>query len=151
MNSSTLFDPSLMTPLDCSQVGRIGEHLVTAILSGYGYEVHHTAGSGYDLLVMLPDQKGVIRVDVKTKKAATGARLYNIKKGKTTTFREYESGVCDVFALVCLEDTSVTFEKCDNYDGKTSIYLNRVAHQETCPYTAWQLAIGNDLDMAIAS
>lgn len=138
MNSRSLFNPNLMTPLDATQVGRIGEHLVAAMLAGYGYEVHHTAGSGYDLLVMLPNDTGVIRVDVKTKKAATGARLFSIRKGKTTTFREYEAGVCDVFALVCLEDTSVTFEKCDDYAGRNSIYLNRLEHQATCPHTAWQ-------------
>ena len=130
-----------MSNLDATQVGRIGEYLVAAILSGYGYEVHHTAGSGYDLLVMLPNNDGTIRVDVKTKKAATGARLYSIRKGKTTTFREYEAGGCDVFALVCLEDMSVAFERCDNYDGKNSIYINRLIHQETCPYSTWQSSI----------
>ena len=138
MNSKPLFNPNLMDPLDATQVGRIGEHLVAAVVAGYGYEVHHTAGSGYDLLVMLPDDSGVIRVDVKTKKAATGARLYSIRKGKTTTFREYEAGDCDIFALVCLEDMSVTFEKCADYDGKNSIYLNRLIHRDTCPHTAWQ-------------
>ena len=141
MNPKILFNPNLMSKLDATQVGRIGEYLVAAILSGYGYEVHHTAGSGYDLLVMLPDNAGTLRVDVKTKKAATGARLYSIRKGKTTTFREYEAGGCDVFALVCLEDMSVAFEKCDDYDGKKSIYINRLIHQETCPYSTWQSSI----------
>jgi len=141
MNSKPLFNPNLMDSLDATQVGRIGEHLVAAVVAGYGYEVHHTAGSGYDLLVMLPEDDGVVRVDVKTKKAATGARLYSIRKGKTTTFREYEAGDCDIFALVCLEDMSVTFEKCADYDGKNSIYLNRLLHKDTCPYTAWQQSI----------
>ena len=141
MSSRALFNPELMEPLDATQVGRIGEHLVAAMLAGYGYEVHHTAANGYDLLVMLPDDAGVIRIDVKTKKAATGARQYNIRKGKTTTFREYEAGTCDVFALVCLEDTSVTFEKCDDYDGKNAIYLNRLVHKDTCPHRAWQECI----------
>lgn len=141
MTAKTIFNPSLMTNLDATQVGRIGEYLVAAILSGYGYEVHHTAGNGYDLLVMLPENAGTIRVDVKTKKAATGARLYSIRKGKTTTFREYEAGICDVFALVCLEDMSVSFEKCNDYDGKKSIYINRLLHQETCPYSTWQSSI----------
>ena len=86
MSFKPLFDPSLMNPLDATQVGRIGEHLVAAIVSGYGYEVHHTAGSGYDLLVMLPEDAGVIRVDVKTKKAATGARLYSIGKVRLPRF-----------------------------------------------------------------
>lgn len=138
MTAKTLFNPDFMTDLDATQIGRIGEHLVAAILAGFGYEVHHTAGAGYDLLVMLPGDEGVIRVDVKTKKAATGARLYSIRKGKTTTFREYKAGNCDVFALVCLEDMSVTFEMCSDYDGKNSIYLNREEHVETCPHSAWQ-------------
>ena len=130
-----------MNDLDASQVGKIGEYLVAAVLSGYGYDVHHANGKGYDLLVMLPDNDGVIRVDVKTKKAATGARLFNIRKGKTTTFREYEAGLCDVFALVCLEDMSVSFERCSDYDGKNAIYINRLTHQGTCPYTAWNSSI----------
>jgi len=138
MTAKTLFNPDFMTDLDATQIGRIGEHLVAAILAGFGYEVHHTAGAGYDLLVMLPGDEGIIRVDVKTKKAATGARLYSIRKGKTTTFREYKAGNCDVFALVCLEDMSVTFEMCSDYDGKNSIYLNREEHVETCPHSAWQ-------------
>jgi len=141
MKTDSLFDPNRMNSLDASQVGRIGEHLVAAMLAGYGHEVHHTAGNGYDLLVMLPDTSDTIRVDVKTKKAATNARRFNIKKGKTTTFREYEAGICDVFALVCLEDTSVTFEKCDDYVGKSGIYLNGRTHRGTCPYSAWKECI----------
>lgn len=141
MTQMSLFNPDHMDPLDATQVGRVGEYLVAAMLSGYGYDVHHTSSNGYDLLVMLPEDKGIIRVDVKTKKAATGSRLFSIRKGKTTTFREYEAGSCDVFALVCLEDTSVTFEKCRDYDGKNSIYLNRQTHQDTCPFTAWNTVI----------
>ena len=149
MTSKTLFNPKLMMNLDATQVGRIGEYLVAAVLSGYGYEVHHTSGTGYDLLVMLPNNAGTIRVDVKTKKAATGARLYSIRKGKTTTFREYEAGDCDIFALVCLEDMSVTFRKCESYDGKNSIYINSLVHQKTCPYTAWQSSISSDLPLTV--
>ena len=51
-----------------------------------------------------------IRVDVKTVKAADKPRTYSIRKGKTTTFREYEAGDCDLFALVCLEDQSIVFD-----------------------------------------
>lgn len=141
MTNKSLFDPSLMNNLDATQIGRIGEHLVAAMLGGYGYEVHHTAGNGYDLLVMLPDEAGTVRVDVKTKKAATNARQFSIRKGKTTTYREYEAGLCDVFALVCLEDTSITFEKSDNYCGKTGIYLNGSEHNSICPYSAWKECI----------
>ena len=137
LTSRAYFNPERMTNLDSSQVGTVGEFFVASILAGYGLEVHHTKSNGYDLLVCLPDGK-VVRVDVKTKKAATGARLYSIRKGKTTTFREYEAGQCDVFALVCLEDMSITFQMCSDHDGKNSIYLNREEHVDTCPHTAWQ-------------
>ena len=140
LTSRAYFNPERMTDLDSSQVGTVGEFFVASILAGYGLEVHHTKSNGYDLLVCLPDGK-VMRVDVKTKKAATGSRQFSIKKGKTTTFREYETGDCDIFALVCLEDMSVVFERCEDYDGKNSIYINRDVHRESCPYESWVSSI----------
>lgn len=138
MNSKTLFNPDLMDDLNATQIGRIGEYLVAAMLGGYGNEVHHTPGKGYDLLVMPSDDTGVVRVNVKTKKAAKGGRRYSIRKGKTTRFRAYKADDCDIFALVCLEDMSVTFEECSNYDGKGTIYLNTTAHKQAEPYTKWR-------------
>ena len=85
---------------------------------------------------MHPD-RNPIRVDVKTIKAADRPRQYSIRRGKTTTFREYSAGDCDLFALVCLEDQSILFDRCDKYHGKSSIYINRDTHRNTCPHESW--------------
>ena len=140
-SEKALFAADRMDNLDASQVGTIGEYLVAAVIAGYGYEVHHTKCNGYDLLVMRPGEAPPIRVDVKTVKAADKPRTYSIRKGKTTTFREYEAGDCDLFALVCLEDQSIVFDRCDKYDGKTSIYINRDKHRYACPHRSWQSAL----------
>lgn len=134
-----LFDPSRMDNLDASQIGTVGEYLVAAVIAGYGYEVHHTRCNGYDLLVMRPG-KDPIRVDVKTMKHADKPRQWSIRRGKTTTFREYEAGDCDIFALVCLEDQSIVFDRCEKYDGKGFIYINRNRHSATCPHESWHSA-----------
>jgi hypothetical protein len=138
MENKSLFNPKLMSRLDATQVGRIGEHLVTSMIAGYGYNVHHADGNGYDILAMIPKTRGkVIRIDVKTRKSAEGNRQFSIRKGKTTAFREYESDKCDLFALVCLEDQSVTFKKCSDYEGKNFIYLNAQSHKTTDPHESW--------------
>ena len=134
--SNDLFSANRMDSLDASQTGTVGEYLVAAVLAGYGHEVHHTKCNGYDLLVMHPD-RNPIRVDVKTIKAADRPRQYCIRRGKTTTFREYSAGDCDLFALVCLEDQSILFDRCDKYHGKSSIYINRDTHRNTCPHESW--------------
>jgi hypothetical protein len=139
-STKALFAPERMDDLDSSQIGTVGEYLVAAVIAGYGYEVHHTKCNGYDLLVMR-DGADPIRVDVKTVKAANKPRTYSIRKGKTTTFREYEAGDCDLFALVCLEDQSIVFDRCDKYDGKSSIYINRDKHRDTCSHRSWQSAL----------
>jgi len=139
---SAPFNPELMRSLDATHIGTIGEYFVASVLGGYGYEVIHAAGKGYDLLVM-PVGHGdhPIRVDVKTKSHDDGHRVFSIKKGKTTTFRGYESGSCDLFALLCLEDMSLSFDLCEDFDGKGSLYLNREAHKRVDPYDSWRGAV----------
>jgi len=143
-HKSSLFAPERMSTLDASQVGTVGEYLVAAIVSGYGYEVHHTKCNGYDLLVMIPN-RAPIRIDVKTLRSSGANRTYSIRKGKTTTFRDYSAGDCDLFALVCLEDMSVLFDRCDKYDGKSSVYINRHQHKNTCPHQSWVDSIASIL------
>lgn len=142
-----LFNPKRMKNLDATQVGAIGENLVASILAGYGYEVVRTNGKGYDLIVMPPSSHRAnayypILVDVKTKASADGQRIFNIKKGKKTNYRDYDSSDCDLFALVCLEDMSVVFRKCDEFEGKRSIYLNSEEHKQIDPYVSWREAVG---------
>lgn len=136
--NSTVFSPERMQNLTATHVGEVGEFLVASILGGFGFEVVKTNGKGYDLIVM-PRSEGQrpIRVDVKTKASSEGPRIFNIKKGKKTTYRDYDPSDCDVFALVCLEDLSLTFKKCSEFAGKRSIYLNRDEHKATDPYASW--------------
>jgi hypothetical protein len=139
---SVPFNPELMKALDATHIGTIGEYFVASVLGGYGYEVIHAAGKGYDLLVMDVDHADhPIRVDVKTKSHDDGHRVFSIKKGKTTTFRGYESKSCDLFALLCLEDMSLSFDLCEDFDGKGSLYLNREVHRGTDPYDSWRGAV----------
>jgi len=130
-----LFNPNLMDGMDATHVGEVGEFLVASVLAGFGHEVAKTNGKGYDLIVM--DGHRTVRVDVKTKATKDGARIFNIKKGKKTTYRDYDPSDCDVFALLCLEDLSLTFQPCKVYAGKRSIYLNREAHMKADPYLSW--------------
>lgn len=144
----SLFNPSLMQNLDATQVGTVGEYFVASVLGGFGYEVIHSPAKGFDLLVLPADERtDPIRVDVKTKSSSTGGRNYSIRRGKTTTFREYSSGACDLFALVCLEDMSIAFVPCDDYDGKSSIYINPEKHKAVSPYESWCKAINGELDL----
>ena len=108
MTTKILFNPDLMSDLDATQVGRIGEYLVAAILSGYGYEFI-TQPEVATFASNVADNAGSIRVDVKAKKAATGAQLYSIRKVKPLRLEITEAGGCDVFALM-YEDMSVAFE-----------------------------------------
>lgn len=135
------FDPARMEKLDAGQVGSIGEYFVASLLSGYGYEVHHTKTNGYDLLAVVPGLREYVRVDVKTQKNADKPRNFRIWKGKNTTIRDYEVGDCDIFALVCLEDMSVMFTPCELYDGKKNVYVNREEHIQTDPYESWSKAV----------
>lgn len=124
-----------MINLDASQIGEIGEHFVASVIGGFGYQVFKTNAKGFDLLVMSEDTP--IRVDVKTKSSLEGQRIYNIKKGKTRKWKDFDPKVCDVFALVCLEDLSLTFHKAEDYAGKRSIYVNSKKHSSTDPYESW--------------
>lgn len=137
-----MFDPTRMQNLDATQVGTIGEYLVASIVGGFGYEVIHSPAKGFDLLVLPPDERSMpVRVDVKTKSTSNSQRTYSIRRGKTTTFRDYEAGACDLFALVCLEEMAISFVPCEDYDGKGTIYINPNAHRATDPYESWVKAL----------
>jgi hypothetical protein len=137
-----------MTNLDATQIGTVGEFFVASVLGGYGYEVIHSPAKGFDLLVLPADERSdPIRIDVKTKSASSGQRTYSIRRGKTTTFREYQAGACDLFALVCLEDMAIAFVPCKNYDKKSTIYINPEKHRAIDPYKSWLQAINGELDL----
>lgn len=138
-HKDTLFDPSRMKELNSTDVGTVGEYFVASVLGGYGLEVTKADASGYDLLII--EEGKPIRVDVKTMASDKGHRHWAIAKGKTGSFRDYDADGCDIFALVCLEDQSLAFEKCENYEGKRHIYLNADKHKETDPYQSWKKAI----------
>ena len=128
-----------MENLDATQIGEVGEHFVTSVLGGFGLEVFKTNGKGYDLIVM-NEPNPPIRVDVKTKSSIEGQRIYSIKKGKKTNYRDFDPQACDIFALVCLEDLSLTFHRSEDYQGKRSIYVNADEHSTTDPYESWVAA-----------
>jgi hypothetical protein len=130
----SLYRSERMEGLDATQIGEVGEHFVASVLGGFGLEVFKTNGKGFDLLVMGDNP---IRVDVKTKSSLDGQRIYNIKKGKTTNYRDFNPRACDIFALVCLEDLSLSFHRSEDYAGKRSIYVNAKAHSATDPYESW--------------
>ena len=136
---TNLYKPERMENLDATQIGEVGEHFVASVLGGYGLEVFKTNGKGFDLLVMGEEP---IRVDVKTKSSLDGQRIYNIKKGKKTNYRDFNPQACDIFALVCLEDLSLSFHRSEDYAGKRSIYLNAEKHSATDPYESWVSATG---------
>lgn len=131
----TLFDPTRMKELNSSDVGTVGEYFVASILGGYGLEVTKADVSAYDLLVLHDGRP--IRVDVKTIASDKNYRYWGIAKGKTGSVRDYESDGCDVFALVCLEDQALSFEKCDKYKGKRTIYVNSKTHKQTDSFASW--------------
>lgn len=144
---SSIFNSHRMGNLDATQIGNIGENFVASVLGGFGYDVIRNNGKGYDLIVMPPERNGVnhthpILVDVKTKASSEGPRIFNIKKGKKTAYRDYDSSGCDLFALVCLEDMSLVFRRCDEFEGKRSIYINAEEHKEVDPYLSWKEAVG---------
>lgn len=141
IQNHSLFCPERMQSLDATHIGEIGEYFVASVLGGFGYEVIKANGKGYDLIVMDGDK--AVRVDVKTKASKDGSRIFNIKKGKTTAYRDYDPSGCDVFALVCLEDLSLIFHPCEVYAGKRSIYINTVVHSTTDPYESWLEAVGS--------
>jgi len=130
----SLYRSERMEGLDATQIGEIGEYFVASVLGGFGLEVFKTNGKGFDLLVMGDNP---IRVDVKTKSSLDGQRIYNIKKGKKTNYRDFNPQACDIFALVCLEDLSLSFHRSEDYAGKRSIYVNAKAHSATDPYESW--------------
>lgn len=130
----SLYRSERMEGLDATQIGEVGEHFVASVLGGFGLEVFKTNGKGFDLLVMGDNP---IRVDVKTKSSLDGQRIYNIKKGKKTNYRDFNPQACDIFALVCLEDLSLSFHRSEDYAGKRSIYVNAKAHSATDPYESW--------------
>jgi len=130
----SLYRSERMESLDATQIGEVGEHFVASVLGGFGLEVFKTNGKGFDLLVMGDNP---IRVDVKTKSSLEGQRIYNIKKGKKTNYRDFNPKVCDIFALVCLEDLSLSFHRSEDYAGKRSIYVNANKHSATDPYESW--------------
>lgn len=136
-----MFDIQRMSNMDSTKIGFVGENLVASILGGFGCEVSHASGQGYDLVVIAKDKKGnakPIRIDVKTATQANRKRVFHIAKGKSQPgFRDYEAGNCDLFALLCLEDLSLVFKKCDDYHGKRSIYINRQEHSDTDTYDSW--------------
>jgi hypothetical protein len=136
---SKLYQSDRMENLDASQIGEVGEHFVTSVLGGFGLEVFKTNGKGYDLIVM-NEPYAPIRVDVKTKSSLEGQRIYNIKKGKKTNYRDFDPQACDIFALVCLEDLSISFHRSEDYAGKRSIYVNADEHSATDPYESWVAA-----------
>jgi len=130
----SLYRAERMENLDATQIGEVGEHFVVSVLGGFGLEVYKTNAKGFDLLV-LGDKP--IRVDVKTKSSLEGQRIYNIKKGKKTNYRDFNPQACDIFALVCLEDLSLSFHRSEDYAGKRSIYVNADRHSATDPYESW--------------
>jgi hypothetical protein len=134
-----LYKSDRMENLDATQIGEVGEHFVTSVLGGFGLEVFKTNGKGYDLIVM-NEPNAPIRVDVKTKSSLEGQRIYNIKKGKKTNYRDFDPQACDIFALVCLEDLSISFHRSEDYAGKRSIYINADEHSTTDPYESWVAA-----------
>jgi len=137
--STKLYKPDRMEGMDASQIGEVGEHFVTSVLGGFGLEVFKTNGKGYDLIVMNGPHPP-IRIDVKTKSSLEGQRIYNIKKGKKTNYRDFDPQACDIFALVCLEDLSLSFHRSTDYAGKRSIYVNANQHSNTDPYESWVAA-----------
>jgi hypothetical protein len=138
----TLFKPTRMKDLNSTDVGTIGEYFVASILGGFGLEVTKADASGYDLLVI---QEGrPIRIDVKTTATDKRRRHWGIAKGKTGFFRDYEATGCDVFALLCLEDQSLSFESCKDYEGKRSISLSAKTHKSTDPYLSWLAVVMED-------
>ena len=130
----SLYRSERMEGLDATQIGEVGEYFVASVLGDFGLEVFKTNGKGFDLLVMGDNP---IRVDVKTKSSLDGQRIYNIKKGKKTNYRDFNPQACDIFALVCLEDLSLSFHRSEDYAGKRSIYVNAKAHSATDPYESW--------------
>lgn len=141
---TTMFDVSKMNEMDSTQVGTVGENFVASVLGGFGCEVSHATGQGYDLVVLEKHNDGStkpIRIDVKTARSASKQRNFHIGKGKSHPgFRDYEAGSCDLFALLCLEDMSLVFKKCETYVGKKSIYINPLEHNSTDSYDSWMEA-----------
>lgn len=133
-NNPPLYDTTRMDNLTSSQIGKIGEYLTASVLGGYGLEVYMTDGKGFDILVMGDE---AIRVDVKTTRSLSRSGGFHIKKGKTTAFRDFDPQDCDVFALVCLEDSSLSFHRAEDHAGKRKIYLNADTHRATDPYESW--------------
>ena len=136
----TMFDIQKMSEMDSTKIGFVGENLVASILGGFGCEVSHASGQGYDLVVIKNEEGKVtpIRIDVKTATSASRQRTFHIAKGKSQPgFRDYEAGNCDLFALLCLEDLSLVFKKCSDYHGKRTIYINTSEHINTDCYDSW--------------
>ena len=138
----TLFKATRMRDLNSSDVGTIGEYFVASILGGFGLEVTKADASGYDLLVI--DEGRPVRIDVKTTTTDKKRRMWGIAKGKTGFFRDYDAKNCDVFALLCLEDQALTFERCKDYEGKRSIYLSAETHKSIDPYKSWLAVVLED-------
>lgn len=134
-----LFNISRMASLTSSHIGDVGEHLVASLLGGYGYEVVHSRAAGHDIVAFYQDT--AIRVNVKTTMKDSGGRNFMIAKGKSSGFRDYDGSNCDVFALLCLEDLSLSFARCEDYIGKRAIYIPSKQHKETDSYDSWERTI----------
>lgn len=136
-----MFNVAKMNEMSGTQIGTVGENFVASVLGGFGCEVSHAVGQGYDLVVLDKHSDGStkpIRIDVKTATSASKQRNFHIGKGKSYPgFRPYEAGGCDLFALLCLEDMSLVFQKCAAYVGKKSIYINPTKHTNTDAYDSW--------------
>lgn len=133
-NTNPWFDPSRMKGLGATQIGRVGEYFVASILGGYGHDVIPACMDGYDLLVFF---QGVpIRVDVKTA-TASDRPMFNVGKGKTTTFRAFSNDNVDLFAFLRLDTLQLVFRPSYLYVGKRTVRLP-VKDWDVDPYDSWQ-------------
>lgn len=151
MNAFDSLDLEELSKLNANKKGLVGEYYVAAYLTALGYEVFHVPTKGFDLLVIPYGNDGVgkvpIRVDVKTTVHEGSSNNFNIKKTSTLDSKKihipFDSIVCDVLALFCLETRRLNFINSETVHGLKQLSIGRYLPKGINPREAWEQAQKN--------
>ena len=151
MNAFDSLDIEDLSQLHSDKKGLIGEYYVAAYLTALGYEVFHVPTKGFDLLVVPYGDEGVgkvpIRVDVKTSIRDAQTNSFHIKKTGTLANQRisnpFDSAVCDVLALFCLETRRLNFINSQLVHGLKAISLSKYLPHGINPKESWEQAQKN--------